>query len=526
MKSWTILVLAILDILGKAQSQCDNEAFVSYSNNGQISIANSVVLCMQNVDDLHLYPFYQDDNILVVQSYIILNNLINIDSVTNTVELDFFWRVVWTDERLDMPALFSALNSTRINSKGIDITQLVGTTDVNQTTQPSVWYPDLFFPDASAISIGESFLKLNPGGLLTWSRHVTVSLIMSNFNYKEYPSDTQVIILRYLSYSYDTSLLRVNLADPAVTFFLNYEGVESFKQNTLWSFDEWQATIENQHYGVGITKSFAVIKLFVSRKPEGIILRLAVPIFILVLLSGCTFWAALESRVDSTVTLLLAVSALYIVIFQNIPMVGYTTDFDSFSISMFVILFLCVVTHQFVFRLHRKDTRWPIRLLIARVIEFLGRIFLLPTVCLIYYLTFSEAYTDRVAIATFTVIALGAGYISLREVTGLKSAAGTTFQLIEAKVSKFDSMSNLEVLIFNWYRYSVLSTSLRHHATQRKKERPSSCFPSVDEDVPSSQQAEKRPTSNGRDITHNPVGEWERDREIAPQRESNCMFAL
>ena len=35
---------------------------------------------------------------------------------------------------------------------------------------------------------------------------------------------------------------------------------------------------------------------------------------------------------DSTITLLLAISALYIVVFSSIPMLGYLTDFDEYII--------------------------------------------------------------------------------------------------------------------------------------------------------------------------------------------------
>ena len=37
---------------------------------------------------------------------------------------------------------------------------------------------------------------------------------------------------------------------------------------------------------------------------------------------------------DSTITILLAISALYIVIFQSIPMLGYLTAFDDFIITV------------------------------------------------------------------------------------------------------------------------------------------------------------------------------------------------
>lgn len=497
-----IFLLLVSILIQRTCSQCDS--LVSYSNDGKISIAKSVVSCMQSIDDLLLFPFLQNDNVLTVKSYVILNNLINIDSITNVVTLDFFWRVMWADPRFDMPALFSALNSSKLTTKGIDITQFVESSDVNQSTQPGLWKPDLFFPDASNVEIGESFLKLFPRGGFVWSRHVTINLVMSSFDYKNYPSDSQVIILRFLSYGYDATYLKIELTNDPVQFFLNYQDSPQFEQNTLWTFDKWDAYVLDQEYAT-ILKSFAIIKLYVSRKPEGIILRLAVPIFILVLLSGCTFWAAIESRVDSTVTLLLAVSALYIVIFQNIPMVGYTTDFDSFSVSMFIMLFLCVIVHQLVYRLRNKDQKWPLRLFIARCIEFMGRILLIPLVCIVYFLTFSEAYSKTTTITTFVVIAASVLYVFIREYSGLKSSASITIRAIVEKADRFDSLSNLELLLLNWFVYSIVSTSLRHHMREKQRK---------------SQGREIAPKLID-DATRNPVGNQE-----SRVRQEASLFAL
>jgi hypothetical protein len=45
--------------------------------------------------------------------------------------------------------------------------------------------------------------------------------------------------------------------------------------------------------------------------------RYALPILILLLLSAATFWADANSRIDTTMTILLSVSALYVVIIEG-----------------------------------------------------------------------------------------------------------------------------------------------------------------------------------------------------------------
>ncbi len=76
--------------------------------------------------------------------------------------------------------------------------------------------------------------------------------------------------------------------------------------------------------------SFALYRLTMQRQGSGVIVRLILPLTMLLLLSALTFWISYENRLDTTITLLLSVSALYIVILGNIPMVGYLTNVDTF----------------------------------------------------------------------------------------------------------------------------------------------------------------------------------------------------
>ena len=74
-----------------------------------------------------------------------------------------------------------------------------------------------------------------------------------------------------------------------------------------------------------------------QRASFGVVYRLALPVLLLLLLVGLTFWGSPESRIDTTITILLAVSALYIVIFSSVPMLGYLTTFDSYIIGVSIV---------------------------------------------------------------------------------------------------------------------------------------------------------------------------------------------
>lgn len=66
------------------------------------------------------------------------------------------------------------------------------------------------------------------------------------------------------------------------------------------------------------------------RRAYGVVIRLVLPMALLIFLGVITYWVLPENRLDVTLTILFAMSALYIVILQNIPLVGYLTDVDKY----------------------------------------------------------------------------------------------------------------------------------------------------------------------------------------------------
>jgi len=148
------------------------------------------------------------------------------------------------------------------------------------------------------------------------------------FNFANYPSDTQIINLRYGSYAYSQKYLRMVYYDVPITFNRNFDNTSTFKDNPIWTFDN--ASTYSTTYVSSSGFLNAIHHIYVDRQGSGIIMRLILPITMLIILGGLTFWADYENRVDSTVTLLLSVSALYIVILANIPLLGYLTAIDKY----------------------------------------------------------------------------------------------------------------------------------------------------------------------------------------------------
>jgi hypothetical protein len=144
----------------------------------------------------------------------------------------------------------------------------------------------------------------------------------------DYPNDQQIIDLRYGSYAYNQDYLKLVFVDPALSYNTNYDNSFTFRNNPIWQDNNVTST--SSTYLSGSRFLNVIYRIRIQRKGKGVVVRLILPITLLCILGGLTFWAEYGSRVDSTITLLLAVSALYIVILGNIPLLGYLTDLDKY----------------------------------------------------------------------------------------------------------------------------------------------------------------------------------------------------
>ena len=229
------------------------------------------------------------------------------------------------DPRLDMPALWKEFKFPALAAYGVDVTQALAVTNTdNSTSTPAIWLPDLFFPDATSATTSQQFVRISPGGNVLWSRHITLTLVQSAFNYKDFPADRQTIKIRFTSYGHTADWLQQHVGSPALSYFLNAVGEKSFTTNSLWYVKGWAASAYNAYASnmPGSMKSHMNYDIAIQRQSGGLVFRLAVPTMLIGLLGALAFWAKRESRVDTTANYLIAISALYIVIFQYIPMVN------------------------------------------------------------------------------------------------------------------------------------------------------------------------------------------------------------
>ncbi len=424
--------------------------------NGVISATSTFFACMNNMADPGMLPTFFNGSytgITQINTTLVMNNLEYIDEIEGTARLQFSLRLYWQDNRYAMPALWDDMNPNTY-SQGIDLTQ-----SVLNNGNTFLWLPTMRFPDASEVNIISQYLKLNASNIFFLSYALDITLVQPGFNFKSYPDDSQDIVIRYVSYNFNKQYVEMGFYDGNALIFNEYiNGENTFDSNQIWTYES-----AKYYTTVGNGNSYAVYEFNVSRQGSGIIVRLVLPIAFLLLLSTLTFWVLYENRVDTTITLLLSVSALYIVILGNIPLVGYLTNVDRFVFWMFLLLVAVVSMHQIYATLKQKVDRWPLRAVVLRIIEFTGRVIILPFI-VVYFLTMityhDELMTSQAMIGLTSAVTF---IIAIQEVFGVKKCIiGSVDALIE-KVNNPETtvkdLSLAEFVVLNWMQFKTISTS-------------------------------------------------------------------
>lgn len=120
-----------------AHQYCVNESSLVYALNNEISIIDTLVVCLQNIGDSLLFPGYRTGKTVNVSTQVTLNNLISVDELSDSVNLDLFFFLEWVDPRLAMPALWEKL-SPEDQVNGISLSEALGIQTVNGQ-QLGIW---------------------------------------------------------------------------------------------------------------------------------------------------------------------------------------------------------------------------------------------------------------------------------------------------------------------------------------------------------------------------------------------------
>ncbi len=284
-----------------------------------------------------------------------------------------------------------------------------------------------------------------------------------------YPSDDQYINIRYGSYAFSQTSFKLSFLSSAISLNQNFDKSYTFTTNPLWKYEPDLTTYSQYTSSSGYLN--VIYRIRVSRISQGIILRLILPITMLIVVGGFVFWADPGGRVDSTITLLLAVSALYIVILANVPLVGYMTAIDRYVFMMFIVLTIATLIHQTYVTLSDKTDRWPLRIFYLRALETFGRVTIFPAAALLLLLTV-DRLTSSMRMIIYLITFPINGCIVLRELPGLlvawRQATLLLAEKLESDETEIKHVSSMELLAYNVSKHSSFTRDSKFLLIERE----------------------------------------------------------
>lgn len=364
------------------------------------------------------------------------------DEIDGTATVDLSLRTIWRDPRWDIPDLWKYINPVE-RAQGVIITKFV---EPDGLTEPlHIWKPDVYFRDSSKTEVLNSVFRFRQGGELYYSCNMFITLAQPNLDFNRYPMDTQHIELVMQSSSYGVSQMYLNYSVPPVVYVSTPDGNDvNFEKNVIWAHKagDYYAEKAKQVTYLGdseTTKVYDVLTIFlrVTRESNGVVLRFLLPILALMVMGGWIFWIAVEERANATLNVLVAVSAMYIIVFSNIPLVGYLTTLDVFIMEVYSMMVICIGIHQLCFKLVYKADYRPLRHFAARTFEFIGRMVVVPYSVIRFFEHFGEKHIrgslHQFKIPTYTILAVALTYIFIREYSGMEKSFREMIEAIEQK---------------------------------------------------------------------------------------------
>ena len=165
-------------------------------------------------------------------------------------------------------------------------------------------------------------------------------------------------------------------------------------------------------------------------------------IFLLVV--GASFWADIKKRIDITITVMLATAALYLVIGETIPSVGYMSTFDWFISSTFIILGFLVALHCLSQMLSRKKLKYPIMRFEADLLINICRVAWLPAM-LGMFISLFELQTSNSFLIPLILACIFAAIYGMTTLINLKKSFIRSMDAVFHKVNTADTLSNVEI---------------------------------------------------------------------------------
>jgi len=182
--------------------------------------------------------------------------------------------------------------------------------------------------------IQNEYVVVDPNGDATSFERFTTTFQAPDFNFRQFPFDTQTFYIRIDSL-YSTDF--VNFVDANTTEVGTQLGEEE------WYVTDFETEIITEPSSTGKETSSFIFRFFASRHLSFYIYRIFVPLILIISVTWITFFMAdYGKRVDATTANLLLFIAFNFTIAGELPRLGYLTYMDTLLVGAFEALLVLV----------------------------------------------------------------------------------------------------------------------------------------------------------------------------------------
>ncbi len=273
----------------------------------------------------------------VVKVGVFLANLLDLDEVTETFQVELIMVAEWDDPRLAFdPAV-----------EGTETKLFQGQLQFNEVF--AGWWPQLVIINEVGLGdIGAIKIEVRPDGHVRFleARNVTLETPM---RLEPFPFDTQTLQARMVAFGNDSDqvLLEVNERMLGAT-------EEHVKNDKLVNMAEWRLLnldmvsrlSDHRFYGDVKPVSELLFTITLQRESASVVWKVILPLIILVLLMWAIFWMEVDNlsdRLNVAFIGILTIVAYQFLIEGSMPRISYFTFTDTVLLYSFLVMCLSVL---------------------------------------------------------------------------------------------------------------------------------------------------------------------------------------
>lgn len=206
------------------------------------------------------------------------------------------------------------------------------------------WPRFLFYNQQGNRWIQEDAFRVKPDGSVGYLERSSMTLQAPDFNFLQYPFDTQTFNIRIVSLRADNKY--VFIADP------NYNRMGSQLGEEEWQVNTYRTFIDKVELVPGKTNSRFTFTFPAHRHIDYYVYRIFLPLALIVLVAYATFFMLdYSKRVDYAAANLLTFVMFNFAVSSDLPRLGYLTFTDCILVISFIITAVTVVSNVVMRRL-------------------------------------------------------------------------------------------------------------------------------------------------------------------------------